>query len=103
MILDIDISSDTYPFPPDSNLKLWCSLIKKGITQIRRTLDLDFGALEQLIRNVSFVDVVTVHVKVPIGQWPAEPRLKQAGALLLPAMLEGLNSLSLAIFIRCLD
>lgn len=41
-------------------------------------------------------------IKVPIGQWPRDKRLKEAGGLKLLAMLEGLMSLSVAVFTRCL-
>ncbi|KAK5077440.1 hypothetical protein LTR24_009654 [Lithohypha guttulata] len=58
--------------------------------------------MEELMREVGFVDVTVKLFKVPIGTWPANPTLKQAGSVQLVAMLEGLEGLNLAVFTRCL-
>ena len=60
-----------------------------------RHLDLDFEMLGGLMREVGFVDVVVRPFKIPVGSWPADPRLKQAGQLQQIAMLEGVESLTL--------
>ena len=69
---------------------------------MNRTLELNFDQLADLMREVGFVDVVLRLFKIPIGRWPVDPQLKDAGALQLVAMLEGIESLSLAVFTRCL-
>ena len=69
---------------------------------MNRTLELNFDQLADLMREVGFVDVVLRPFKIPIGRWPVDPQLKDAGALQLVAMLEGIESLSLAVFTRCL-
>lgn len=96
------ISSDHTPIPEDSPLKEWCILMREGIKGMERTLDLDFQNLAQLMQKVGFVDVVLRPFKIPVGRWPAAPRLKEAGALQQLAMLEGIEALSLAIFTRSL-
>lgn len=65
-----------------------------------KTMLLDYDALAALMREVGFVDVVKFDFKVPIGQWPANRNLKEAGAMQLVSLLEGVDSLSTAIFSR---
>lgn len=77
--------------------------MQQGIKMMKCHLDLDFVALADMMRDVGFVDVVLRPFKIPIGKWPADPRLNEAGALQQVAMLEGIESLSLAVFTRCLN
>jgi len=76
--------------------------MRQGIVGMGRRLDLNFEELGDLMRQVGFVDVVVRPFKIPIGRWPADPRLKEAGLFQLYAMLEGVEALTLAIFTRCL-
>ena len=59
--------------------------------------------LGRLMREVGFVDVVVRQFKIPVGGWPGDPQLKQAGQLQQSAMLDGVESLTLVIFTRCLN
>ena len=77
--------------------------MREGIVKMDRHLDLDFERLGGLMREAGFVDVVVRPFKIPVGSWPADPRLKQAGQLQQVAMLDGVESLTLAIFTRCLN
>jgi SAM-dependent methyltransferase len=97
------ICSDHYTIPETSSIKQWCSLMRQGIEIMGRRLDHDFQDVAQMIRDVGFEDVTVIPFKLPIGAWPANPTLKEAGAIQLVAMLEGMESLSLAIFCRCLQ
>jgi hypothetical protein len=96
------IRSDHYTFPPDSAMKLWCQKLKEGIVLIDRILDLDWNVLAQQMRNSGFVDVRIQEIKIPIGKWPADPQLKEAGMYQLVSLLEGMESISLVIFTRLL-
>src|SRR5690349_908115 len=96
--LDTQICSDHYQIPADSSIKQWCALMLQGIAMMGRHLHLKFDELANLMAEVGFEDVVVIPFKQPIGQWPADSTLKQAGAIQLVAMLQGLESLSLAIF-----
>ena len=77
--------------------------MRQGIQVMGRRLDLHFDKLADLMREVGFEDVHVYPYRQPIGQWPADPTLKQSGAIQLVAMLQGMESLSLAIFCRCLQ
>jgi len=97
-----DLRSDHYKIPEDNPILKWTILLKQGIQMMGSTLDVDFDSMKELMREVGFVDVIVKPFKVPIGTWPANPTLKQAGSVQLVAMLEGLEGLSLAVFTRCL-
>jgi len=49
-----------------------------------------------------FKEITVLDLKLPIGLWPADPRLREAGKFGLGAMLQGLQGISLAIFTRFL-
>jgi len=100
--MNTDIRSDDYVFSEDHVIKQWCSLMREGIRGLGRTLDLDFPALAALMTEVGFEDVELKYFKVPIGEWPANRRLKEAGGLQLLAMYDGLHSLSVKIICQCL-
>ena len=97
------IESDHYEIPETSSIKQWCGLMRAGIVVMGRRLDLDFEEMSQMVRDVGFEDVVVIPYKQPIGAWPADPTLRESGATQLVAMLQGMESLSLAIFCRCLQ
>jgi ubiquinone/menaquinone biosynthesis C-methylase UbiE len=96
------ICSDHYEIPEDSSIQRWCQLMVEGIRVMGRRLDMPFEEMVDLMQEAGFEDVTIKPFRVPIGQWPADPVLKQAGRLQLLAMLEGIESLSLAVFTRCL-
>lgn len=97
-----DLRSDHYTVPEDNSIIRWTTLLKQGIQLMGSNLNVDFNRMTELMREVGFVDVTVKPFKVPIGTWPANPILKQAGSVQLVAMLEGMEGLSLAVFTRCL-
>jgi SAM-dependent methyltransferase len=101
--LSTRISSDHYQIPEDSAISQWCAHMRQGIQVMGRHLDLKFNEIADLMKEVGFEDVTLIPYKQPIGAWPADIILKEAGAIQLVAMLEGMESLSLAIFCRCLQ
>lgn len=101
--LTTQISSDHYEIPETSAIKEWCGHMRQGIEVMGRRLDLKFDEIANMIREVGFEDVTVIPFKQPIGAWPANPTLKEAGAIQLVAMLEGMEGLSMAIFCRCLQ
>jgi len=97
-----NISSDHRPIAENSAVREWCLLIREGIKGMNRSLDVHFDELADLLREVGFTDVVHKPFKIPIGRWPSDPMLKEAGGLSQVAMVEGVEALSLAVFTRCL-
>jgi hypothetical protein len=56
--------------------------------------------LKDLLREVGFVDVHEVVLKLPLNGWPKETHLKHVGMLWQRNMLEGLSAFSLGLFSR---
>jgi hypothetical protein len=54
--------------------------------------------LKQHMEDAGFVDVTVKEYKLPIGAWPADQTLRDAGMLALGAMIEGLHGISAAVF-----
>lgn len=98
--MHVDLKSDDYIFPEDSNAQKWCALMADGIEKMGRLMILDYERLANTMREAGFVDVVKHDFKVPVGQWPANRMLKEAGAMQLVSLLEGIDSLSMAVFSR---
>lgn len=67
-----------------------------------RSMDLDWNVFAEQMRTAGFVDVQIQNIKIPIGRWPADPQLKEAGKFQLVSLLEGIESFSLAPFTRLL-
>jgi SAM-dependent methyltransferase len=96
------ISSDYFNVPVESAMREWCRLMHQGIALMHRHLDLGFAAIASQISAAGFEDVTVIPFKQPIGGWPADPTLRESGRFQLAAMLEGFESLSLAVFMRML-
>jgi len=83
-------------------MKEWCSELRRAIATIGRSMDLDWTVFAEQMRTAGFVDVHVQNIKIPIGRWPADPQLKEAGTYQLVSLLEGIESISLAPFTRLL-
>lgn len=97
------IRSDHYAITEDDCINQWCKLMNQGIRVMGRRLDPDFEELADMMLDVGFDDLMVIPYKLPIGAWPEPAVLKEAGAIQLIAMMEGIESLSLAVFTRCLQ
>ena len=58
--------------------------------------------IKAVIEVACFIDIKVIDLKLPIGIWPKDPKLKEAGKFGLVSMLHGLQDISLAIFTRFL-
>ncbi|KAL1836286.1 hypothetical protein VTJ49DRAFT_5332 [Mycothermus thermophilus] len=58
--------------------------------------------LKDWMREVGFVDVSEVMLKIPINGWPRDPRLKHLGMMWQRNLLEGMSGFSLGMFSRFL-
>ena len=48
------------------------------------------------------MDITIQRFKLPIGMWPADPKLREIGAFQLVAMLEGILGLTIAPWVKYL-
>lgn len=54
------------------------------------------------MEEAGFVDVKEHILKLPVGSWPKDRRLKQVGLLESVNMTEGIQGLTMMLFTRCL-
>jgi hypothetical protein len=99
---DLATFSDDDSLSADSAIVQWCGLLAQGALQGGIQLRLRPSELEAAMKAAGFVDVRVQEYKLPIGLWPAEPRMREAGKFALGSMLHGLHGISLAIFTRFL-
>lgn len=55
------------------------------------------------MEEAGFVDVEEHILKLPLGQWPRDPRLKKVGLFESVNMTEGIQGLTLTLWTRCLQ
>lgn len=102
---DFMAQSDDNSLAPDGAIVKWCRLMNEGAENVEEhPFRTGFAGheLEQNMKDVGFEEVTVKEFKLPIGLWPEEKRLKNAGALSLAAMREGLQGISSADFTRSL-
>ena len=83
---------------PGTSFVTWCieqghAGLKAGVN-LRTSIDFLTASLEK----AGFVDCKVLEFKLPIGPWPKQKRLRDAGLLQLSAMLEGIEGLSLRLY-----
>ena len=100
--LDIDARTDDDSFPPNSYIKKWCENQQEAIEKIGLTLRMSGEAFRPLMEKAGFVNITVEEFKIPIGTWPADPKLRETGAFQLVAMLEGVQGLTIALWTRFL-
>jgi hypothetical protein len=55
------------------------------------------------MKHAGFINVTRLDFRLPIGPWPKDEQLRQAGLFSLVMLLEGLHGLSAKIFIDLLS
>ncbi|KAJ9613241.1 hypothetical protein H2200_003183 [Cladophialophora chaetospira] len=101
--VQIRLGNDIRDILEEDPLPLWCKYMREGIEKMGRTLAPDLENIATEMRNAGFVDVVVRPFKLPNGPWPKDERLKRGGSAQLVALYHGLQSISLALFTRCLE
>lgn len=97
-----ELHSDHVEISPDSPAKRWVDLIAEGAYKMQRNMSQHGSDIKKIMEETGFEDITVTTFKIPIGTWPADPILKEAGANQLIGFLDGIQSLSLAIFTRVL-
>ena len=99
---DLHRRSDDDSIPPDSKVREWEYHWNRGAEIAGFTGGCDPQSMSQQMRTAGFRNVVIKEYKVPIGPWPKDKRLREAGMYGLIALLEGLHGLSIRVFTRFL-
>lgn len=98
----VDVHNDMKEVTSDNYVDQWSRYMREGISQMNRSLAPDIDGIANIMREVGFVNVVVNKYKTPLGLWAKEEHLKQAGAVQLVALLEGVDSMSVGLFQKCL-
>lgn len=98
--LSVDVKSDDGSLSEDSYIRKWCLNEEEAWKKIGLSVVLTGEQLQSWMENAGFVNVTIRTFKIPIGQWPADPILRETGAFQLVAMLEGLQGLTIAPWVR---
>ena len=99
---DCHVLSDDNTVAEDSKVQEWVRLWNQGAEMAGATGRCDPNRMAQQMRAAGFVNVKISEYKMPIGPWPKDKQLKEAGAYGLVALLDGMQGLSLKIFTDCL-
>ena len=101
--LDYRCRSDDNTMPEDSPLKMWedewtRAIQKTGLNGFCRP-----EVVEQQMRDAGFINITRRDFKLPIGPWPKDQRLREAGMLGLANLVYGMYGLSVKLFTALLD
>ena len=91
-----DTDDDT--IAEDSRLKHWEEEWTRGIERTGLKGKCDPELVVTQMRNAGFVHIQRLDFKLPVGPWPRDPQLRQAGLFGLVNLLDGMSSLSMKIF-----
>ncbi|KAF1359127.1 S-adenosyl-L-methionine-dependent methyltransferase [Lizonia empirigonia] len=82
---------------PGTAFHTWCTEQGKAALKVGVNLRTSAAFLKASLEDAGFVDISVREFKLPIGPWPKQKRLRDAGLLQLSAMLEGIEGLSLRL------
>ena len=92
--MDVEIRTDDDSFPPDSAIQEWCKLGEEGARNMGITLRVPSSVVKRWMEEAGFVDVTVVDLKLPLGQWPRDKRLKEAGSAEWLSMRDNLQGVT---------
>ncbi|KAJ5736833.1 uncharacterized protein N7483_001958 [Penicillium malachiteum] len=84
------VESDDGSLPPDSALASWGRLIKECGERAGRSCEI-ISTMSSSIRQMGFVDVHERVYKWPIGPWPKDERIKEAGFINVRHWMSGME------------
>lgn len=97
---DCQVLSDDNTIPPDSKVQEWVKLWNEGIEALGASGRCDPEKLARQMADEGFSNVSIKQYKMPIGPWPKDKRLKDAGKFGLVAITEGMQGLSSKVFTK---
>ncbi|KAF9772527.1 hypothetical protein IL306_009769, partial [Fusarium sp. DS 682] len=82
------IGSDDNSVPEDSAMGQWGKIFMEGGRKLQRPFSILEDDLQvRSMKEVGFVNIKEEELKVPIGGWPEDPKLKEAGQYFQAAIL----------------
>lgn len=99
---DLDFTSDDGTLPPDGPVRKWQDIWNGGLATVGMTGRCDPQKMAEQMRDAGFIDVVVRPFKMPLGPWPKDKRLREAGVYNCIGMVDGLTGISLRVFTQIL-
>lgn len=99
---DLHWTSDDGSMPADGAFEKWQQLWEQGVESVGMTARCYPEVMKRQMEEAGFINVNIVPFKMPLGPWPKDKRLRQAGIYLYSSMYEGLSGLSLRVFTQML-
>jgi len=100
---DLHWSSDDGSMPANGAFEKWQRLWEQAVDSVGMTARCYPEVMKQQMEEAGFVNVSIAPFKMPLGPWPKDKRLREAGTYLYVSMYEGLKGLSLRVFTQMLD
>ncbi|KAL8920700.1 MAG: hypothetical protein Q9172_004384 [Xanthocarpia lactea] len=100
--LSVNARTDDNSLPEESALTAWCNNQQEGMRKLGMELMVTGDMIKKQMHEAGFVEVEVKEFKIPIGQWPKDPKMRETGAFQLVAMLEGIGGLTMALWTRFL-
>ena len=97
---DCQVLSDDNTIPRNSKVQEWVRLWNDGIQVLGGTGRCDPEKMARQMNDEGFVNVGIRRYKMPIGPWPKNIRLKEAGKFGLVAITDGMQGLSAKVFTK---
>jgi len=88
--------------PPDSAILQWQGLLNQASTQVGKKLNCS-SELGGYLEEVGFKNIQTQVIKLPIGTWPANSKLRTTGRFLQVQFLDAIDAMTLGFFSRVLN
>ncbi|KAH8690025.1 S-adenosyl-L-methionine-dependent methyltransferase [Talaromyces proteolyticus] len=85
----------------DSHIQRWQRALVDGTKSFGKPLRV-VAELADKVRSAGYVDVKEDILKVPIGTWPSDPKLRKIGQYMHSHVLDSIEPLTLALFTRVL-
>jgi SAM-dependent methyltransferase len=98
--VDMSFRCDESSPPADSAYMRWAELWNEGLENLGLTGRCYPERMEEKMKSMGFINVRTHFYRLPVGSWPIEDWQKEAGALNLKALLDGISGLSLKVFLH---
>lgn len=93
----IDPFCDDGTMPPGFGWRTWSDEMARASDKMERQLRIG-PELKQWFEDAGFVDVREAVIKIPIGGWAKDLRLKHVGMLWRRMLVEGISGFSLGLF-----
>lgn len=96
--MDIELITDDNSFPPDSAMQSWARLAVEGAANMGLNMRVPSTQIKTWMEGAGFEDVTIVDLKLPLGPWPKEKRLKEAGSAEWLSMRDNLQGVTLRVW-----